>query len=74
MLTHVFVVASSPTCANFCLRQVANDFSHLFPTSAITIVNNNFYEAVCLVSFSSVKEAIQMRQVLTNLLVRMVFV
>ena len=70
MLVHVFGAASSLTCSNFCLGQVAKDFGHLFPTSATTIVNNNFYKDDCLVSFSSAKKVIQMRQVLSNLLAK----
>ena len=70
MTVHIFGAKSSPCCANFCLQQTAKEFGHLSPSSISDIVFKNFYVDDCLVSLSSVEEAIAVQQKLTELLVR----
>ena len=70
MDVHLFDATSSPSCASFCLRQVARDFGHLHDPLTAEIVTNNFYVDDCLVSFSSKEEAIRIIQDLIQLLQR----
>ena len=58
MTVHIFGAKSSPCCANFCLRETANEFGNLYLSSISEIVHNNFYVEDCLVSLPSVEEAI----------------
>lgn len=48
MLVHLFGAVSSPSCANFALRQTAKDHKSIFHPSIISTVNNNFYVDDCL--------------------------
>ena len=70
MLTHIFGATSSPSCANFPLRQTAIEFGQLYNPSIAEIVHHNFYVDDCLVSFSSVKETIAAQRELKELLAR----
>ena len=70
MDVHLFDATSSPSCASFCLRQVARDFGHLHDPLTAEIVTNNFYVDDYLVSFSSKEEAIRIIQDLIQLLQR----
>ena len=70
MLVHIFGTASSPSCANFSLRQTAVEFGHQHKPSIAEIVHHNFYVDDCLVSFPSVEEAITARKELKELLAR----
>ena len=69
-----FAAKSSPSCANFCLRQTAIEFGHLYDHSIGEIVNNNFYLDDCLVSLHSVQEVIAVRKSLSELLVKRGFI
>ena len=70
MLVHLFGATSSPSCANFSLRQTALEFGHHYDPVISSIVNNNFYVDDCLVSLSSVQEASYVYHNLTKLLER----
>ena len=70
MVVHPFGATSSPSCANFCLKQTAREFGHLYPSMISGAVLHNFYVDDCLVSVSTVKEAVTMQQKLTELLAR----
>ena len=70
MLVHIFGAKSLPSCANFCLRQTALDFAHLYDSTILEIVRNNFYVDDCLFSVSSVEEAISAQRSLCELLRR----
>ena len=70
MLVHIFGAKSSPSCANFCLRQTTLDFAHLYDPTILEIVLNNFYMDDCLFSVSSVEEAISAQRSLCVLLGR----
>ena len=70
MLVHIFGAKSSPSCANFCLLQTANEFGHLYPPSISEIVHKNFYVDDCLVSLPSVDEAITIQKNLCDLLAK----
>ena len=70
MLVHIFGTKSSPSCANFCLRQTALDFAHLYNPTILEIVRNNVYVDDCLFSVSSVEEAISAQRSLCKLLKR----
>ena len=58
MLVHIFGAKSSPTSANFALKQTAAEFGHLFESNMSEIVNKHFYVDDCLVSLPSVAEAV----------------
>ena len=73
MVVYPFGATSSASCANFCLRQTACEFSHLYPFMISGAVLHNFYVDNCLVSVSTVKEAVTMQQKLTELLARCQF-
>ena len=68
MVVHPFSATSSPSCANFCLKQTAREFGHLYPFMISGAVLHNFYVDDC--SISTVKEAVTMQQKLTERLVR----
>ena len=70
MVVHPFGATSSPSCANFCLKQTAREFGHLYPSMISGAVLHNFYVDNCLVSVSTLKEAVTMQQKLTELLAR----
>ena len=70
MLVHLFGAASSPSCANFSLRQTAVEFGDLYKPIISSIINNNFYVDDCLVSLPSAEEAIYVYHNLTSLLAR----
>ena len=70
MTVHIFGAKSSPCRANFCLRETANEFDHLYPSSISEIVHNNFYVDDCLVSLPSVEEAIATYKNLSELLAK----
>ena len=60
MLVHLFGAASSPSCANFSLRQTAVEFGNLYKPVIFSIINSNFYVYDCLISSPSAEEAICM--------------
>ena len=70
MLVDIFGAKSSPSFANFCLRQIALEFAHLYDPIALEIVHNNFYVDDCLFSVSLVEEAISAQKSLCELLRR----
>ena len=70
MVVHPFGATSSPSCANFCLKQTAREFGHLYPSMIPGAVLHNFYVDDCLVLVSTVKEAVTMQQKLTEFLAR----
>ena len=70
IVVHPFDATLSPSCANFCLKQTAHEFGHLYPSMISGAVLHNFYVDDCLVSVSTVKEAVTMQQRLTELLAR----
>ena len=70
MVVHPFGATSSPSCANFCLKQTTREFDHLYPFMISGAVIHSFYVDDCLVSVSTVKEAVTMQQKLTELLAR----
>ena len=56
--------------SKFCLKQTAGKFGYLYPSMISGAVLHNFYVDDCLVSISTVKEAVTMQQKLTELLAR----
>ncbi|TPP62346.1 hypothetical protein FGIG_12651 [Fasciola gigantica] len=69
---HPFGATSSPFCAAFALRQVAND-QHSVNQKTLSTVERNFYVEDCLVSVESVQEAITLAEQLRNVLIRREF-
>ena len=57
MLVHLFGAASSPSCANFCLKQAAIDQADDFDKETVETVKRNFYMDDCLKSMASEEEA-----------------
>ena len=67
-LVPIFGAKSSPTCANFALKQMAAEFGHLFEPNMSEIANKHFYVDDCLVSLPSVAEAVTAQTQLCDLL------
>ena len=70
MTVHIFGAKSSPCCVNFCLRQTAVEFGHLFEPSVSQIVQDSFYVDDCLVSLPTIQEAISAQRGLRELLAK----
>ena len=68
MMVHLFGATSSPSCANFCLRKTAQDWTGHFSDETIKTVLKNFYVDDCLKSVKSVKSAIFLVKDLQSLL------
>jgi len=61
-------VVSSPSCANFALKQTALDHEKEFSLTAIDTIQNCFYVDDCLTSAPTVKEAATLRHEICQLL------
>ena len=70
MVVHPFGATLSPSCPNFCLKQTARKFGHLYPSMISGGVLHNFYVNDCMVLISTVKQAVTMQEKLTKLLAR----
>ena len=57
MLVHLFGAISSPSCANFALRQTVKDYGDQFPPSISETVNKNMYVDDYLASTDTKTEA-----------------
>ncbi len=68
MNVHLFGGASSPSCANFALRKMAEDNASHFDDQAIQTVQRNFYVDDCLKSVREEDEAIKLAKDLRELL------
>ena len=62
MLVHLFGATSSPSCANFALRQCAEDNEKQFCRETIEKLLHCFYVDDCLVLISSEEEAVALYQ------------
>ena len=60
MNVHLFGAASSPGCANFGLKQIANDNEHLYGTEIADFIRKDFYVDDGLKSVSSVDSAVNL--------------
>ena len=58
MNVHIFGAVSSPSCANFCLKQAADDSEIDIGTETCNMVRKNFYVDDCLRSEQTEDEAI----------------
>jgi len=58
MLVHLFGATSSPSCANFGLRQTADDNQEMFNEEAVRTLRRNFYVDDCLKSMKDETKAI----------------
>ena len=70
MLVHIFGATSSPTCANFSLKKVAEDHQDEFNPETVKTVQRNFYVDDCLKSCGTVSEAKDLAKDLKELLSR----
>ena len=70
MNVNIFGAKSSPCCANFCLRQTAVQFGHLYDPPISKFIRNSFYVDDCLVSVSTVREAILAQKYLREILAK----
>jgi hypothetical protein len=73
MLIHLFGATSSPSCAGFCLRKVAEEFQEEFSLEAIDTIRKNFYVDDCLKSVPDAQKAIRLIQELREMLSRRSF-
>lgn len=73
MLVHLFGATSSPSCAGFCLRNVAKEFENEFNSETIETVRKNFYVDDCLKSVKEAEAAISLIKELRELLERRSF-
>ena len=60
MTVHLFGATSSPSCANFALKQAANDFEGEYGGEAANFIRNDFYVDDGLKSVSTVTSAIEL--------------
>jgi hypothetical protein len=70
MLVHLFGATSSPSCAGFCLRKVADEFENEFDEETIKTIRKNFYVDDCLKSVQKTEDAIQLIEELRRLLAK----
>ena len=70
MTVHLFGAVSSPSCANFALRKMAEENFQRFDFEVINTVRRNFYVDDCLKSVPSESEAIRLTADLRRLLER----
>ncbi|XP_038061252.1 uncharacterized protein LOC119731982 [Patiria miniata] len=70
MTAHLFGGVWSPSCANFTLKRVAQDYHELYDTATIETIDQNFYVDDCLKSVSSEDEATRLVSHLRELLAR----
>lgn len=68
MNVHLFGSTSSPSCANFALKQTAIDCNGQFDQSGVDAVLRNLYVDDCLKSDETVKQATTLIQDLNSLL------
>ena len=60
MTIHLFGATSSPGCASFALKSMANDFEEEFGGSAADFLRNDFYVDDALKSVPLVAEAVKL--------------
>ncbi len=66
-LFEAFVFVSSPSCANYTLRRIADDNAQHFPPEVVSTIRHNFYVDDCLKFMTSEEEVVQMIKDLTAL-------
>ncbi|XP_046551559.1 uncharacterized protein LOC124261296 [Haliotis rubra] len=67
MKVHLFGAVSSPSCANFALKETAKDNKDMFSNNVIHALENSFYVDDCLTSVASDEIAIEMSQKLREI-------
>ena len=65
MTVHLFGAVSSPSCANFALRQTAKDNINCFNPEVISTIENNFYVDDCLKSLETEQKGVDLVKDLT---------
>ena len=60
MKSHLFGAKSSPSCANYALRQTALDSQEYFDSDVVSTLQHNFYVDDCLRSVASEDQAVQL--------------
>ena len=73
MLVYLFEATSSPSCAGFCLRKVADEFENEFDEETIKNIRKNFYVDDCLKPVQKTEDAIQLIEELRRLLAKRSF-
>jgi len=68
MLVHLFGATSSPSCANFGLKETADDNQEMFSKEAVRTLRRNFYVDDCLKSIKGETKAISLVSELRALL------
>ncbi len=62
MKVHLFGAVSSPSCANYALRRIAQDYQAQFDSCVLNTILQNFYMDDCLTSLPTEDEAFHMAQ------------
>ncbi|XP_066500465.1 uncharacterized protein [Hoplias malabaricus] len=70
MCVHLFGATSSPSCASYALRRIAQDADVTTSPETIQTVLRNFYVDDCLKSVATEEEAVNLKKELTNLCAR----
>lgn len=65
MKVHLFGAISSPSCSNYALRKLAEDYKDCFPNRVLNTILHNFYVDDCLTSVHTEEEALHMVKDLT---------
>ena len=67
MTVHLFGATSSPACANFALKKIANDYESKHGSEAAEFIRNNFYVDDGLISVATPEEGISLVKATQNL-------
>ena len=70
MRVHLFGGASSPSCANYALKKIADDNKEDFRPEVVETVDRNFYVDNCLKPVSNEDKAVNLAKQLRELLAR----
>lgn len=65
MTVHIFGAVSSPSCANFALRQTAKDNQGTCSADVVSTIERNFYVDDCLKSLETEEQAVELMRELT---------
>lgn len=60
MTVHIFGAVSSPSCANFALRQTAKDNRGTCSPEVMSTIETNFYVDDCLKSVETEEQAVEL--------------
>jgi len=60
MVSHIFGAKDSPSCANYCLKRIADDNKNIFSEEAVKSVQEDFYVDYLLKAIETPSKAISL--------------